>query len=369
MAFKMNKIKASLGAYPPVVLQGIPKSGKTTFFRDLVLYEYKDPTKGLLISCGNEEGYHALDQLQVAVASSWSGEYDEETDSQGLVSIVDEVIDTRKETGIQIVAFDTLDTMADLAEEEVCRLWAREAKIPLKNATINNAYNGYGRGLEKEIDLILEQIGRLRAVGIAVVIISHTKLKEKTDMYSGEKYEQITNNLQNKLFTAVESGAQMVCTAIMERDIQNGKITNERRRLYLVRTSQVDAGCRFPDMPESIDFTPEAFMAAFRQGVKNSMITAPKTDAQIDKQIKEENAAIEKKAEKAVLRDQEVRELDTLEAHRSDYISTIQAGFSTADADLKSQAKTMLNNAGYAKFSDPDLPIQTLKQIASLFTA
>lgn len=367
MAFKMNKIKASLNSYPQFCLMGTPKIGKTTFFRDLVLYEYKDPSKGLLISCGSEEGYHALDQLQVAVASSWSGEYDEDTDSQGLVSIIDEVIDTRKETGIQIVAFDTLDTMADLAEAEVCRLWAREAKIPIKNVTINSAFGGYGKGLDKEIDLILEQIARLRAVGIAVFILSHTKLKEKSDMYSGEKYEQITNNLQNKLFTAVESGAQMVCTAIMERDIQNGKITNERRRLYLVRTSQVDAGCRFPDMPESIEFTPEAFMNAFRQGVKNAMFTKPKTDEQIDDQVKKENAAIEKKADKATVRDQEAREADNAETHRADYIAAIQAGFSNASDDTKAKAKELLSAAGVAKFSDPELDIFVLKKIASLF--
>lgn len=367
MAFKMNKIKASLNSYPQFCLMGTPKIGKTTFFRDLVLYEYKDPSKGLLISCGSEEGYHALDQLQVAVASSWSGEYDEDTDSQGLVSIIDEVIDTRKETGIQIVAFDTLDTMADLAEAEVCRLWAREAKIPIKNVTINSAFGGYGKGLDKEIDLILEQIARLRAVGIAVFILSHTKLKEKSDMYSGEKYEQITNNLQNKLFTAVESGAQMVCTAIMERDIQNGKITNERRRLYLVRTSQVDAGCRFPGMPESIEFTPEAFMNAFRQGVKNAMFTKPKTDEQIDDQVKKENAAIEKKADKATVRDQEAREADNAETHRVDYIAAIQAGFSNASDDTKAKAKELLSAAGVAKFSDPELDIFVLKKIASLF--
>ena len=369
MAFKMNQIKASLNSYPQVCLMGTPKIGKTTFFRDLVLYEYKNPTKGLLISCGSEEGYHALDQLQVAVASSWSGDYDEDTDSQGLVSIVDEVIDTRKETGIQIVAFDTLDTMADLAEAEVCRLWAREAKIPVKNVTINSAFGGYGKGLDKEIDLILEQIARLRAVGIAVFILSHTKLKEKSDMYSGEKYEQITNNLQNKLFTAVESGAQMVCTAIMERDIQNGKITNERRRLYLVRTSQVDAGCRFPGMPESIEFTPEAFMNAFRQGVKNSMITKPKTDAQLDKQAADELASIEKKAVKATVRDRAERETEAEEVNRPDYISAIQTGFSNASDDLKAKAKTMLAESGCAKFSDPNMPIATLKNIAALFAA
>lgn len=369
MAFKMNTVKASLNSFPPFLLMGTPKIGKTTFFRDLVLYEYNDPTKGLLISCGNEEGYHALDQLQVAVASSWSGEYDEDTDSQGLVSIIDEVIDTRKETGIQIVAFDTLDTMADLAEAEVCRLWAREAKIPLKNVTLNNSFGGYGRGLDKEIDLILEQIGRLRSVGIAVFILSHTKLKEKADMYSGEKYEQITNNLQNKLFTAVESGAQMVCTAIMERDIQNGKITNERRRLYLVRTSQVDAGCRFPDMPESIEFTPEAFMKAFKQGVKNAMTASPKTDSQIEKQAEAEVASIAKKTDKAVARDKAAREADDAEAHRSDYITAIQNGFSNASDATKVKAKELLASSGASKFSDPELDIFALKQIASLFTA
>lgn len=367
MAFKLNTVKAALENYPAIILQGIPKVGKTTFFRDLVLYEYKDPTKGLLISCGNEEGYHALDQLQVAVASSWSGNYDEDTDSQGLVDIIDEVIDTRKETGIRIVAFDTLDTMADLAEAEVCRLWAREAKVPVKNVTINACYGGYGRGLEKEIDLILEQISRLRSVGIAVMIISHTKLKEKTDMYSGDKYEQITNNLQNKLYTAVESGAQMVCTAILERDITNNKITDERRRLYLVRTSQVDAGCRFPGMPESIDFTPQAFMEAFRQGVKNSMISSPKTDAQIDKQAEEEAAAIEKKADKATARDKATREAEEAESHREEYVALIASKFSSTDAETKSKAKELLASSGAAKFSSPDLPISDLKAIAALF--
>ena len=368
MPFKLNAVKASLENYPAVILQGIPKVGKTTFFRDLVLYEYKDPSKGLLISCGNEEGYHALDQLQVAVASSWSDDYDEETESQGLVSIIDEVIDTRKETGIRIVAFDTLDTLADLAEAEVCRLYAREAKVPVKNVTINACYGGYGRGLDKEIDLILEQIGRLRSVGIAVFIISHTKLKEKTDMYSGEKYEQITNNLQNKLYTAVESGAQMVCTAILERDIANNKITNERRRLYLVRTSQVDAGCRFPGMPESIDFTPKAFMEAFRLGVKNSMIATPKTDEQINKQAAEESKKTEKKAAKAVARDKAAREAAEEESRRDEYVDLIASKFSSAPDSTRAKAKEMLANAGAAKFSSPELPIDVLKQIANLFS-
>lgn len=366
MAFKMNKPKASLESFPHYILLGIPKIGKTTFWRDLILYEYKDPSKGLLISCGSEEGYHSLDQLQYEWADSWNGELNEETGARGLVSIVDEVIDTKNETGIRAVAFDTLDTMADLAEEEVCRLWARESKTSVKSVSINSAYGGYGRGLDKMIDLILEQIARLRSVGIAVFIISHTKLKEKADVFTGEKYEQITNNLQNKLFTAVEDGAQMVCTAILERDIQNGKIQGEKRKLYLVRTSQVDAGSRFPGLPESVDFTPEAFMEAFKLGVKNSMLSSA-NDKDIEAQKKKETEEIDKHYAAAAMKDKEKREEDVEEDNREEYITRIATGFKSASDDVKNKAKEILAKTGSAKFSSPDVPIMTLKEIASMF--
>lgn len=68
MGFKINRIKADLGSYPHYMLLGIRKIGKTTFVRDLIKEKYGDATKGLLISCGAENGYHALDDLQVEEA-------------------------------------------------------------------------------------------------------------------------------------------------------------------------------------------------------------------------------------------------------------------------------------------------------------
>lgn len=55
------------------------------------------------------------------------------------------------------------------------------------------------------------------------------------------------------------------------------------------------------------------------------------------------------------------------EGNRETYIATIAAKFSGASDDVKAQAKSMLNESGYAKFSDPNVPIAALKKIASLF--
>ena len=90
MAFKVNRTKADLCSYPPYVIMGEEKVGKTTLFRDLVLCKYKVPERGLLISLGNEEGFLALDDINYEEAKVWSKMDD--GISRGLVEIIDEVI-------------------------------------------------------------------------------------------------------------------------------------------------------------------------------------------------------------------------------------------------------------------------------------
>ena len=58
MAFKRNKVKVDLCSYPPFMLLAPKKFGKTTFWYNLVRDAWGSDDKGLLISFGNEEGYH-----------------------------------------------------------------------------------------------------------------------------------------------------------------------------------------------------------------------------------------------------------------------------------------------------------------------
>ena len=368
MAFKMNTVKCDFGSYQaPYLILSPRKFGKTTWWRNFVVEAWGDASKGLLISCGTESGFHALDNLQVEEALEWDAEYDEETDHRGLVQIIDDLIDNNKEYGIKGVCFDTFDTLYDIAAAETLRICRKETGKNCKS--LLEAWGGYNRGPERLVKLIQDQLIRLYRAGIAVFILTHTKFKERTDPLTGEKYEQLTNLMQDRTYSAIADNAQMVIVGTLERNINGGKIADEKRVFHLRGTSTIDAGSRFNDLPDTIGLDPKEFIEAFKQGVKSSSTTKKMTDADFEKTVKKEQAEMDKQADVSRSRDKVARQTEVDEKSRDEFISTIQAGFSTADADLKSQAKTMLNNAGYAKFSDPDLPIQTLKQIASLFAA
>lgn len=365
MAFKMNTIKYDLCSYPPYILLGERKIGKTTFWRDLVTEAWGKPEAGLLISCGTEEGYHALDNLQYESAPAWNQEYDEETGTRGLVQIVDDLIENNAQYGIRGVCLDTFDTLVDIATVEVLRMSRRDTGKVCKS--LNEAYGGYGRGMDKMIDIIKEQISRLRSAGLAVFIISHIKFKERTDKITGDKYEILTNNLFDKVYTSIADNAQMVMLAAMDRDINNGKIENERRSLYLRGTSTIDAGGRFNDLPEKVDFTPQAFLAAFKQAVKSSASNPAMTDSELSKLQKDELKQQEQSVKIARKRDMEKRENEETEQHRAEYLDFISKKFLTADESSKSKAANLLTGAGYKKFSDPEVPASLLKTIAEIF--
>ena len=361
---KINKVKADLCSYPPYILLAPKKFGKTTFWYNLVPYVWGDQTKGLLISFGNEEGYHSLDGLQVEVAKQWTADYDEETGLRGFVQIVDDIVENNKEYGLKGVCFDTLDTMVDVATKEVLRQHKKEKGTVCK--TLNEAFSGYGRGKSRLLDICNEQIARLRDVGLAVFIMCHIKNKEKSDLLSGEKYEQITNNLTDDIFSNFADAAQMVMVGAFDREINAGKLISEKRALYLRGNSQVDAGGRFTSLPEKINLDVEEFMEAFENAVKASIKTKV-TDKSLEKMKSEEESDREKKAEVAKKKEAEARIREELEEERAEYLSIVQEKFQDADADLKKKAKDLLASAGAKKFSDPDLDIMVLKKISELF--
>ena len=54
-----------------IYLRSTKKFGKTTLFRDMILAKYGDPSRGLLVGCGNEIGYKMLDNLNVTQVKTY----------------------------------------------------------------------------------------------------------------------------------------------------------------------------------------------------------------------------------------------------------------------------------------------------------
>ncbi len=361
MGFKINKVKVDLCSYPPFMFLAPKKFGKTTFWYNLVKEAWGNDEKGLLISFGNEEGYHSLDGIQVETVKEWSSDYDEETQLRGFVEIVDDLVENNNTYGIKGVCLDTLDTMIGVATKEVLRQHKKEKGTVCK--TLNEAFSGYGRGKDRLFQIVDTQIERLRDIGLAVFYLCHIKNKEKTDLMSGEKYEQITNNLTDDIYSHFADAAQMVMVGTLDREIVSGKIISEDRVVYLRGNSTVDAGGRFTEIPEKIELSPKSFMEAFEYAVKSSM-NGSITDKDIQKIKKDEQKTREKKAEIAVKKDKEKKENN--EDDRIALVNVIVEKFPNTTDEIKLEAKKILAESGAKKFTEDSIPISTLKLIVSM---
>lgn len=358
----INKVKVDLCSYPPYILLAPKKFGKTQFWSDLVPAAWGDETKGLLISCGNEEGYHAIDGIQVEVAKSWSADYDEETELRGFVEIVDDIVDNNVEYGLKGVCIDTLDTFIEVATKEILRLHKKEKGTAAKS--LNDAFGGYGRGKRKLFDICNEQIARLRDAGLAVFFLCHVKSKEKTDLKSGEKFEMITNNLTEDVFNNFGDAAQMVMVGAFDRKINNGKIESEERVVWLRGNSDIDAGCRFTKLPEKIHLDVNEFLDAFETAVKGSMKKDVK-DKDIEKMRKSEQKERDDKAERSKKKDKEKRTID--EDRNEELKLDIQNRWGDLEDDTIKEVKAKMKEYGINSFKDvSEIPTKHLEELVEL---
>ena len=375
MAFKMNTVRVDLCSYPAYVLMGQRGIGKTTLFRDIVLEEYGSPEYGLLISCGNESGYHALDNLQVEEVTEWTKEYGypekdegvpEELWTRGLVEVVDDLVFNKSNYKIKVVCFDTLDELYPKAEQRV--FYEHKKKKGTYPESLNAALGGYGAGQNRAVELVTEQIARLRSAGYGIFLIGHVKVKDKIDPVTGDVYEQYTNNLSNKYFGAVADNAQMVVNIVNELNITGGsddkagRVTGSSRMMYFRDTGLIDAKSRFVGMPDKLPLSAKNFLEAFKMGVKNSQ-TTKMSDKDVKKQAEQEK----KNAE--ILRKQAVAQENTSDTKRrettaADVKALMKEVIRKQDANSTAELSKLLKEAGVAnEDAIATLPLTTLQML------
>lgn len=128
---KVNKISKDLSNYYYLV-QGVPKSGKTTFARDFIIERCNGHIEqGLLLAIGKEKGYKALDNIQALDIETWK-DFD---------TIIKELVEGKgKDHNIKYVFIDTYDELIPIAEKEIMRLSMIATGKQVK--TFNSAFGG-----------------------------------------------------------------------------------------------------------------------------------------------------------------------------------------------------------------------------------
>ena len=257
-----------------IYLRSTKKFGKTTLFRDVILEKYGDPAKGLLVGCGNEKGYKMLDNLNTTQVKTY----------KDLQELADWLIKEKgKEHDIEMVAFDTGDELALIADAETIR--QSNVENPTKKCkSIKAAFGGYTAGEKFSAnDIIKPYMTRLEDAGFGVWVIAHTKfktIKEKGGLEE-DGYMQLSSNMGADYEAAFGDIFDVTLTGVIDRDLEEKKVgdktkkyaTDTIRKLYFRGTTLIDAGGRFADgaVPEYLVFDKPNMAADFIRVVEEGM--------------------------------------------------------------------------------------------------
>lgn len=289
MAIKRNKVKVDLTSYSHYILMGEAKIGKTTTVYELAKQEYS-LDEMLLISCGNEQGYKALPDIQYEEVLKFNKKEDSEG-NRGFVQVVDDLVKNYKELGIKMVVIDTLDTLFDIGIEQVMEESRRQTGKPSKS--LNDCFGGYSRGRDRLLELVMNEIHKLDRLPVALFILGHTKYKGKKDTLTNDEYEQLTTNLRFDFYSPISNSAQMIVNLATERVIEDGVQVDAKRYMYFTSNGLIDCGSRFEGLPEKLELSAENFMKAFKMGVENSLKKS-KVKHNVEELQKEEKKQAEK---------------------------------------------------------------------------
>lgn len=343
-----------------IYLRSTKKFGKTTLFRDMILAKYGDPSRGLLVGCGNEIGYKMLDNLNVTQVKTYK-------DMTELANWL--ITEKGKEHNIEIVAFDTGDELALITDAETIR--QSNVENPTKKCkSIKGAFGGYTAGEKFSANnLIKPYMTKLQDAGFGIWVIAHTKfktIKEKGGL-DEDGYMQLSSNMGADYEAAFGDIFDVTLTGVIDRDLETKQVgdktkkyaTDEIRKLYFRGTTLIDAGGRFADnaVPEFMVFDKPDMGAEFvrvvEEGMEKSKSTLGKRKSNpVVSTPKPETPKVDLEDDD-LLDETPVSEVTTESKYPADLNGTIRTMYKECkDVTLKASVKEAI--AEYGKLNDVD---------------
>lgn len=349
-----------------IYLRSTKKFGKSTLFRDVILEKYGDPSRGLLVGCGNEKGYKMLDNLNATQVKTY----------KDLQELADWLINEKgKEHNIEMVAFDTGDELALIADTETIR--QSNVENPNKKCkSIKAAFGGYTAGEKYSAnDIIKPYMTKLEDAGFGVWVIAHTKfktIKEKGGLEE-DGYMQLSSNMGADYEAAFGDIFDVTLTGVIDRDLEEKKVgdkvkkyaTDTVRKLYFRGTTLIDAGGRFADgaVPEYMIFDKPNMAADFIRVVEEGMEKSKSTIGNKSTHKKATPIKEEKPIKSDPIED-DIDDIDTpvettveetteTSTYPDDLDAVIRKMYKECkDAELKASVKNVI--AEYGKLNDVD---------------
>ena len=284
---KCNVVNRDMFSYN-IMLLGEAGVGKTSLMAD-VMRKFCSNDQYLILQIGKEEGCKAISGLMWDQVPTW----------KEFASFVDEVVKNREDWAtLRCVVLDTIDQLIDIATPHVIKLWnsSQMCKKDFTPAqTLNQAWGGFGKADEYMMNMILDQIWKLKSVGVSVFVVGHTRRRENVDPVSGMTYSTMSAAISLKNFDALKTKMDIVSIAYIDREMasrdfgkknivthkQNtiNEVTNEARKIAFRSSAYVlDSKSRFPNIVDEVPLNAEAFVKAIQDAIDAAAgdVPAPK---------------------------------------------------------------------------------------------
>ena len=180
-----------------------------------------------------DEGYILLD-----MGSEYGSEYIEGVVAEPVetfkkfIDIVNDICKNKEKDypNLKVILADTLDALFEIGEPYLTKLYNQE-HIGEKNfvpaKTINAAEGGFMHGQDRLIDIVVEQIVKLRKAGVGFWYTGHVKRRSTDDVFSGDSYDQLTTSMSQRYFNAIKNKTHALGIAYINRDLTQQEIGKE----------------------------------------------------------------------------------------------------------------------------------------------
>lgn len=296
-----------------ICLLGLPKIGKTTIMKE-VAEKLVGEDGYLFLEMYRENGAKYIEDIV----------YEDVPDWDTFVEIIDDIVDNRTTdyNDLKVVILDTLDNALQLAEQESIRLWNKEN--PQKRTTaINAAWGGYMKGQDKAMELLQEQLFRLRTVGVAFSVIGHVRQTTVTDPITNESYQQITSDVSQRYFNQLKKNIDLVGIAYIDRELVKNKVNGKEVSTVKSETRKikfrddnytVDSGSRMSQIVNEINFDADEFIKATMDALEAEVKKGGKSVEDRKKENDKEEKANMKRIAEAEAKAKAEKNLDEVKA-------------------------------------------------------
>lgn len=330
-ALQVSKPKANITDYF-FTIYGKPKAGKTSLYAKLMSKLFGNVNTGLLIAF--EKGYSALEVVAQDI-NEWEDFQD----------VVDQLVEERDNLPFKSVCIDTADVMYTMACEYIVKRKKLEDKKMYK--VIGDIPFGGGYQL---VDLeMTKQIQRIMKAGYGMFVLSHD-VDKKFESRDGVSYDKTTISLPTRARNTILNASDFILYVDIAKEKEGDQLVDKRYIWFRADGSDLEAGSRFENVPDKIEYDIDLFIETFEDAVLGSF---KNDDKAVNKAKKEQAKQKEEEAKKFVEAEKSVSSSADIIAE----IDKIVKGMDkTAQAELKAKLKDQFGSFTYKKYDEAKLP-------------